>query len=394
LSNRNKLRIQIENFAEQIKETTFQATLDEIKELKQEVEKLEKELVDGKERSKRLSDEVASLKREMEDFEREKERKTKEMKEQIKKEKIALKQQKATVKTLKEAKRTLELRISSAEKDVADNTAKKEDLEKEIVNCQKSYDECKKKLDEQQAAHDTLVKNYDEEHQKLMNQNQAVTKLREEISKLEDALDKLEGTIKAKDRELRRLIEIRKNAREKVLKMKNDHPWIVEEEKNFGKEGGNFDFTKYPQNEYPSFEEYIRSQCIKHKETVEKLGTKVNKQVTSQFERHNAEAKELRNKKNGVERDRQMLLNIIKDLEEKKKKAVQDVYEKVNEHFNQIFGRLLPGTKAKLQPLENKTIHEGLEIRVAFGDEWRDSLSELSGGQKFVSLLVMNGGIH
>eukprot|EP00494_Astrolonche_serrata_P006935 UN06960 len=89
-----------------------------------------------------------------------------------------------------------------------------------------------------------------------------------------------------------------------------------------------------------------------------------------------------------VDDDRKTLIKVIDELEAKKREAVRDVYEKVNQHFNNIFSKLLPGTKAKLEPLENKTIHEGLEIKVAFGNEWRDSLSELSGGQK--SLLSLS----
>lgn len=54
--------------------------------------------------------------------------------------------------------------------------------------------------------------------------------------------------------------------------------------------------------------------------------------------------------------------------------------------FGSIFTQLLPGTKALLRRIpfaeendETKEI-EGLEIRVAFGDLWKESLSELSGG--------------
>lgn len=51
--------------------------------------------------------------------------------------------------------------------------------------------------------------------------------------------------------------------------------------------------------------------------------------------------------------------------------------------FGSIFSMLLPGTQAKLTANVSKggTL-EGLEVRVAFGDIWKDSLQELSGGQR------------
>lgn len=43
---------------------------------------------------------------------------------------------------------------------------------------------------------------------------------------------------------------------------------------------------------------------------------------------------------------------------------------------------------AKLSPPEGKTVHEGLELKVGFSGAWKDSLTELSGGQR--SLLALS----
>ena len=47
------------------------------------------------------------------------------------------------------------------------------------------------------------------------------------------------------------------------------------------------------------------------------------------------------------------------------------------------------GTKAKLQPPEGKDVLDGLEVKVAFGDNWKESLSELSGGQRSLVALSL-----
>jgi len=61
---------------------------------------------------------------------------------------------------------------------------------------------------------------------------------------------------------------------------------------------------------------------------------------------------------------------------------------KVNRDFGSIFSTLLPGASAKLEPPAGMAAWEGLEVKVAFGDVWKESLSELSGGQR--SLLALS----
>ena len=57
-------------------------------------------------------------------------------------------------------------------------------------------------------------------------------------------------------------------------------------------------------------------------------------------------------------------------------------YNTFLQDFGSIYSTLLPGAKAKLAPPEGQTVLDGLEVKVGFGDVWKDSLSELSGGQR------------
>jgi structural maintenance of chromosome 2 len=43
---------------------------------------------------------------------------------------------------------------------------------------------------------------------------------------------------------------------------------------------------------------------------------------------------------------------------------------------------LLPNSFAKIQPPEGQDLMNGLEIKVSLGGIWKQSLSELSGGQR------------
>lgn len=50
--------------------------------------------------------------------------------------------------------------------------------------------------------------------------------------------------------------------------------------------------------------------------------------------------------------------------------------------FGGIFAELLPGNFAKLQPPEGQELMDGLEVKVQLGTVWKQSLTELSGGQR------------
>ena len=54
-----------------------------------------------------------------------------------------------------------------------------------------------------------------------------------------------------------------------------------------------------------------------------------------------------------------------------------------------MFAELLPGNFAKLEPPEGQSISEGLEVRVCLGKIWKESLNELSGGQRSLVALAL-----
>jgi len=79
---------------------------------------------------------------------------------------------------------------------------------------------------------------------------------------------------------------------------------------------------------------------------------------------------------------------VIGELEEKKNEALRTTWAKVNKDFGSIFSTLLPGVTAKLDPPEGGSVLDGLEVKVAFNGVWKETLTDLSGGQR--SLLALS----
>jgi structural maintenance of chromosome 2 len=82
------------------------------------------------------------------------------------------------------------------------------------------------------------------------------------------------------------------------------------------------------------------------------------------------------------------LQKVIMELDEKKNEALRTTWATVNKSFGSIFSAMLPGVTAKLDPPEGGTVLDGLEVKVAFHGVWKESLTELSGGQR--SLLALS----
>ena len=58
------------------------------------------------------------------------------------------------------------------------------------------------------------------------------------------------------------------------------------------------------------------------------------------------------------------MVQVIGELDEKKREALHASWVKVNQDFGAIFTSLLPGTMAKLEPPEGQSFLAGLEVKV------------------------------
>eukprot|EP01054_Gregarina_sp_Poly1_P004354 Gregarina_sp_Poly_1__4353@NODE_2358_length_2242_cov_76_642759_g1187_i1_p1_GENE_NODE_2358_length_2242_cov_76_642759_g1187_i1NODE_2358_length_2242_cov_76_642759_g1187_i1_p1_ORF_typecomplete_len665_score140_79SMC_N/PF02463_19/2_7e42AAA_21/PF13304_6/6_6e09AAA_15/PF13175_6/1_8e06SMC_hinge/PF06470_13/6_5e08AAA_13/PF13166_6/2_3AAA_13/PF13166_6/0_011AAA_13/PF13166_6/0_0029DUF3584/PF12128_8/0_0025SbcCD_C/PF13558_6/2_5e02SbcCD_C/PF13558_6/0_12Spc7/PF08317_11/11Spc7/PF08317_11/0_0059Spc7/PF08317_11/1_6e03M len=91
--------------------------------------------------------------------------------------------------------------------------------------------------------------------------------------------------------------------------------------------------------------------------------------------------------KERVEQERSSVIDFIENLDIQKKKKLESSLVKVDSFLNQLFSCLLPGASAHISALSSN-LQEGLEMSVSLGRTKKQSLTELSGGQK--SLLALS----
>jgi len=225
--------------------------------------------------------------------------------------------------------------------------------------------------------------------------SQKLETLRKELKDLDAMLDELgkeQATCKAKREESElehkrldhKVVQMQKDDKEAhsvAHRMEKEHPWIEKESGMFGKAGTDFDFKT---NSYKDNRDRLDKLTSKQKN----LSKNINKKAMVMFEKAEQEYQELLSKRDIILNDKRTIELVIKDLDEKKGETLRRTWTKVNKDFDSIFGTLLPHASAKLEPPAGMDVSEGLEIKVGFHGVWKQSLTELSGGQR--SLLALS----
>ncbi|KAH6788453.1 structural maintenance of chromosomes 2 [Perilla frutescens var. frutescens] len=261
-------------------------------------------------------------------------------------------------------------------------------LESQLAALNKHIDDLTSALDSQRTKVSEIKKSRDEvqaEHnmasRKIRECDSQITGIVKQQQDIQQRISEANLERKRMENEVKRMEMDQKDCALRVDKLIDKHAWIASEKQLFGRAGSDYDFeSRDPHKAREDFEKLQSEQTG--------LEKRVNKKVMAMFEKAEDEYNGLISKKNIIENDKSKIKMVIEELDEKKKETLKVTWAKVNKDFGSIFSTLLPGTMAKLDPPEGGTFLDGLEVRVAFGSVWKQSLSELSGGQR--SLLALS----
>ncbi|KAK4764266.1 hypothetical protein SAY87_013704 [Trapa incisa] len=268
---------------------------------------------------------------------------------------------------IKQETLSIENQLASLRNQINALTSEVEQQKLKVISIRKNHEHAQSALDQLRLK----MKECDSQISNLVKKQQQL-----QVTINETNLEK-----KKMENEVKRLEMDQKDCSLKVQKMIEKYTWITSEKQLFGKSGTDYDFS--------SIDAYkAKEKLEKLQEELSGMEKRVNKKVMTLFEKAEDEYNGLRSKKDIIEKDKAKIKKVIEELDEKKKETLKVTWVKVNNDFGSIFSTLLPGTSAKLEPSEGSTFLDGLEVRVAFGGVWKQSLSELSGGQR--SLLALS----
>ena len=364
------------------------------------------ESAEGVEAEKRLREEVEAKRREVGEYSRLLE----EAREEEKKGLSRLRELEARESEMKESRDGASLekevercRVSVKEKErVCEERGNEyEELRLEAEELRKESEELRSRKKEQErsvCAHSevlealekrvhALKEEYERVKREALEKKEALRRRSEELRGLEKELERCESEYASGETRLKQVVgrkaklqKARAEAESRVSSLLSQYKWLESEESEFGKEGSDYDFRELRVEE-------LRDRIERLEEEQEQLGRRLNKKVLGMMEKAEGEYQELLKKRQIIENDKSQIEKVIEELDVKKKETLATTYAKVNRDFGSIFSTLLPDASARLEPV-NGNVLEGLEVRVAFGGKEKESLSELSGGQR--SLLALS----
>jgi structural maintenance of chromosome 2 len=198
----------------------------------------------------------------------------------------------------------------------------------------------------------------------LKAKNQEISDIKLNSQKLGHEVQKLESTVNSLRNHLEGLLE--------------ENSWLSDE-----------NVVDSVIREYPNVDLDDLKQQIAHlQERFQTMKRKVNSNIMSMIDNVEKKESSLKQMIRTIEKDKAKIEETIVTLNEYKRDTLIKTWEKVSTDFGQVFGDLLPNSFSKLEPPEGKDITEGLEVKVRLGKVWKDSLVELSGGQR--SLIALS----
>lgn len=251
----------------------------------------------------------------------------------------------------------------------------------EITNCKEKNREETVIRDEISTKMGALKNELKERKDELRASNEELRLIEQQIANLKEEDEAINIDLKNSEYELTKVNRESKEAGVRVENLLKNYSWIATDRQYFGVPNSAYDFNA-------NDEKHTLQKLSKLTTEKDSLTNKVNMRAMSMLSKAEEKYNELMNKKQIVENDKTQIANVILELDTKKNEALKKAWELVNIDFQSIFSTLLPESTAILVPPEGATFMDGLEFKVAFNGLWKESLSELSGGQR--SLIALS----
>lgn len=361
---------------EQIGGNSSSSIIQDVEKMKVSIAELQEGIVQAKTRQSDASADVKRIEKDMKDFDTNKDAKLVELQTSLDKLRAGLDENSVAVKTLQKELQSAHLDVEQVGGDLSAARDQLQEVELGIRAQQQDIETLAKQQSEVTETHDAVQAQLDDERAKLHQFD-------DELRALDDAIRSKNARIAEDGLEMQKLghqverfHKERQGAVDNVTRLEAEHEWIQDERDKFGRGGTPYDFQGQNIGECKAT---LRNLTERFRGMKKKINPKVMNMIDS------VEKKEvsLKHMIKTVIRDKRKIEETIVSLDDYKKKALRETWEKVNGDFGHIFSELLPGGSfAKLDPPEGKTISDGLEVKVCLGKVWKQSLTELSGGQR------------
>ncbi|KAG8880639.1 Structural maintenance of chromosomes protein 2 [Tulasnella sp. 331] len=377
----------------------------EVETLRKSITELKQTIQNAKARQKDASAECRKLEKDMNDFKDNKDSKLKELKATIAKQKSDLSKNSAAFKQQQKEQQTGQLELEQIETDIKKSFSEVEEAKESVTALQGELAAFQEQIAIYQESGEsfclllhspglTVLPFVQAKHEKitakLKKERATLTRFDDELAALDQIIKNTIQDIADIDLEKQKAEHEQKTSQGQLAallaqgkKMESKYPWILEEKQHFGKPGSTYNYNDRGQD--------IKKMAEKARELEESqkgMSKKVNPKVMNMIDSVEKKEAALKKMLSTVMKDKTKIEKTIEELEGHKREALEKCFGKVTVDFGEIFGELLPGNFAKLVPSDGMDVTQGLDVKVRLGQVWKESLTELSGGQR--SLIALS----
>ncbi|EKM76313.1 hypothetical protein AGABI1DRAFT_63367 [Agaricus bisporus var. burnettii JB137-S8] len=353
----------------------------DVNEAEENIKQLKEAVRVAKEKQQNAQVECAKLEKDMNEFKNNKEGKTDELKKEIAKKKAALQKHSVIVKTQQKEHQTATLELEQQEKDIEVEKKKFEEAKAHVSTLKKELVRMSEEVEAYQAKYQEAERKYQEEQDTLGRFDSELKSLEEVIRARKSSITDAQVMIQEVDHKILSLGKEKTTNEHRMEHLEKSYEWIVHDKHLFGQANTQYDFSTGNIDQLRAkAQELEKSQAASKKN--------LNPKAIAMIEQLEKREASLQKMLATVVKDREKIEAGIEEIDAHKRDALQKTWDKVSADFGSIFGELLPGNFAKLQPPEGQDLMDGLEVKVRLGSVWKQSLTELSGGQR--SLIALS----
>lgn len=344
----------------------------------QEIKALTEQIEQEESKSKSYSDEINSIEKDMKEFSSDKGSKLKKLEKEVS---------------------NLRDQVLNKEEDIREKSdefqsiqIESEQQQGELANFKESYEYCKNLINEsneelKNTQESITEKNesleyvkiqLEEEKANLLGLNEEMNELTSILHSKNESLNNSKLSIQKLNHELEKSSSITNNLKKHLDTLVQEHDWVMD--------SNILDSIIQKYHNINLDECHEQAEVLKEK--FQGMKRKVNTNIMNMIDNVEKKESSLKQMIRTIEKDKSKIENTIDKLNGYKRDTLNTTYQKVSVDFGNIFADLLPGSFAKLVPVDADDVTRGLGVKVKLGPVWKESLVELSGGQR--SLIALS----
>ncbi|CUM57824.1 unnamed protein product [Debaryomyces tyrocola] len=344
----------------------------------QEIKALTEQIEQEESKSKSYSDEINSIEKDMKEFSSDKGSKLKKLEKEVS--------------NLRDQVLNKEEEIREKSDEFQSIQIESEQQQGELVNLKESCEYCKNLINEsneelKNTQESITEKNENLEHVKieleeekanLLGLNEEMNELTSILHSKNESLNNSKLSIQKLNHELEKSSSITNNLKNHLDTLVQEHDWVMD--------SNILDSIIQKYHNINLDECHEQAEVLKEK--FQGMKRKVNTNIMNMIDNVEKKESSLKQMIRTIEKDKSKIENTIDKLNGYKRDTLNTTYQKVSVDFGNIFADLLPGSFAKLVPVDADDVTKGLGVKVKLGPVWKESLVELSGGQR--SLIALS----